>query len=189
MSSERPSGVGVEPTRSRPRFHPGYGVATDEEGMLSWSWATQRLAEALLYWMATVNPDGRPHARPVWGVFVGGELFLENGPSKTRRNLEVSPAIAVHVERGDDVVIVEGDAEQAFALPLPQAEKVAEAFGAKYGEKGYRPGPEQYQQADSGLYRIRPRVAFAWSNFVKDPTRWTFGGRAGIGASEERNNG
>ncbi len=142
--------------------------------MLTWSWAAQRLAEALLYWAATVNPNGRPHARPVWGVFVEGEIFLENGPSRTRRNLDRNPAVAVHVDRDDDVVIVEGDAEPAFALPREQAEQIARAFGAKYGDKGYRPDPEQYQQTDSGLYRIRPRVAFAWSNFARDPTRWTF---------------
>lgn len=177
MSSEGTSEVVADPKRSRPRFHPGFGVPTDDEGMLTWTWATERLTEALAYWIATVNPDGRPHARPVWGVFVDGELFVENGPSRTRRNLERSPAISVHVERGDAVVIVEGVAQPAFALPGPRAEKIAAAFGEKYGEKGYRPEPDQYQQEDSGLFRVRPRVVFAWSNFLKDPTRWTFEAR------------
>ncbi|MGH2458445.1 MAG: pyridoxamine 5'-phosphate oxidase family protein [Chloroflexota bacterium] len=174
MSGDVVSEARGEPKRSRPRFHAGYGVATDEAGMLTWSWAAQRLANALLYWAATVNPNGRPHARPIWGVFVEGELCLENGPSRTRRNLDLNPAIAVHVENGDDVVIVEGDAEPAFALPREAAERIAGAFGAKYGDKGYHPDPEQYQQTDSGLYRIQPRVAFAWSNFAQDPTRWVF---------------
>jgi hypothetical protein len=174
MSNETRAEATTEPQRGRPTFHPDYGVATDHEGMLTWEWVTRRLADGFLYWQTTVNPDGKPLARPVWGVFVDGNLYVENGPNRTRRNLDRDPTISVHVANGDDVVIVEGTAETAFALPLDQATAIARAFGAKYGTKGYTPEPAQYQQADSGLFRIRPRVILAWSDFAKDPTRWRF---------------
>ena len=59
-------------------------------------------------------------------------------------------------------------------MPARHRAKLSAAFGAKYGEKGYHPNAEQYQQADSGLYAVRPRVAFAWGDFVMDAARRTF---------------
>ena len=166
--------TGGDGRRTRPGFHPDYAVPTDDAGMHTWEWVTKRLADGFLYWQATVNLNGTPLSRPVWGVFVDGGLFVENGPNRTRRNINRDPTISVHVEHGDDVVIVEGTAETAFAMPREKAEAVATAFTAKYGAKDYRPEPEQYQAAESGLFWIRPRVVLAWSNFAKDPTRWTF---------------
>ncbi len=164
----------TQPRRSRPHI-PDYGIATDEEGMLTWEWAIEQLAGAALYWMATTRPDGRPHVKPVWGVVVDGRIYLETGPqTRGGRNLEANPAIAVHIERGDNVVIVEGMAEKAFALPSDLAARLAQAYGAKYGARGYQPTAEQYTRDQSGLYTVRPRVAFGFSDFVKDATRWTF---------------
>lgn len=180
MSDTGHPAVPTEPQRSRPSIHPSYGIPTDESGMLPWSWVTERLANEPLVWMSTTRPDGRPHVKPVWGVYVDEILYIETGPiSRGGRNLAKNPAIAVHVQRGEDVVIVEGDAEPAFALPRARAVQIAAAFDLKYGKSGYHPTPEQYERDGSGLYRVRPRVIFAWSDFLKDPTRWTFEGSGG----------
>ncbi|MEI6136703.1 MAG: pyridoxamine 5'-phosphate oxidase family protein [Chloroflexota bacterium] len=32
--------------------------------------ALARLRTAMNYWIATTRPDGRPHAAPVWGVWL-----------------------------------------------------------------------------------------------------------------------
>jgi nitroimidazol reductase NimA-like FMN-containing flavoprotein (pyridoxamine 5'-phosphate oxidase superfamily) len=173
MSDASPE-PGLQPRRSRPSI-PGYGLPTDEEGMLSWDWAIEQIAQSQLYWMSTTRPDGRPHAKPVWGVVMDGTIYLETGPdSRGGRNLAANPAIVVHFENGDAAFIVEGTAEKAFALPRKDAERMAQVYGAKYGAKGYQPTPEQYMAPESGLYRIRPRVAFGFVNFVTDATRWTF---------------
>ena len=56
----------TQPKASRPHM-PGYGIldANSGKGLLPWSWATERLAKARNYWVATTRPDGNPHAMPV----------------------------------------------------------------------------------------------------------------------------
>ncbi|UQT57067.1 pyridoxamine 5'-phosphate oxidase family protein [Streptomyces durmitorensis] len=43
--------------------------------LLPWAWAAQRLTAARTYWIATTRPDGRPHTRPVWGVWLEDGLW------------------------------------------------------------------------------------------------------------------
>ena len=159
-----------EPTRSRPRMPKDYGVPAEEAGMIDWSHATEILAAATMYWVCSVRPDGRPHAVPVWGAYVDDVLYLETGGHDTRkaRNIDANPSVVVHVERGDDVVIVEGTAARPTHLDPETFERVRASFAAKY--KGYR--PETYT---AGTHVVAPRVAFAWNEFPKTPTRWTFG--------------
>ncbi|MDQ6675132.1 MAG: pyridoxamine 5'-phosphate oxidase family protein [Chloroflexota bacterium] len=106
---------GIEPVRSRPVLPKGYGVPEAEEGMQTWSWAVERLESALNYWFSTTRPDGRPHAMPAWAVWVDHALYFDGSPETRRsRNLAVNPAIAVHLESGDQVVILEGEALKAL---------------------------------------------------------------------------
>ncbi len=55
-----------DPKSSRPHM-PGYGLldAAQGTGLLPWSWAVERLERSHDYWMATLRPDGRPHAVPI----------------------------------------------------------------------------------------------------------------------------
>lgn len=54
--------------------------------LLPWSWATERLVAARNYWIATTRANGRPHCRPVWGVwFEGVGLYFSTG-SLARHN-------------------------------------------------------------------------------------------------------
>jgi nitroimidazol reductase NimA-like FMN-containing flavoprotein (pyridoxamine 5'-phosphate oxidase superfamily) len=158
------------PERSRPHMPKDYGVPGEDEGMLDWSHATEVLAGATMYWVCSVRPDGRPHAVPVWGAYVDDVLYLETGGHDTRkaRNIDANPQVVVHVERGADVVIVEGTAARPTHLDADTFERIRTAFAAKY--QGYR--PETYT---AGTHVVAPRVAFAWNEFPKTPTRWTFG--------------
>jgi nitroimidazol reductase NimA-like FMN-containing flavoprotein (pyridoxamine 5'-phosphate oxidase superfamily) len=142
--------------------------------LLPWSWAEERLAKAENYWFATVRPDGRPHAMPAWAVWIEGALYFEGSPETRRaRNIAGNPWVAVHLESGTEVVIIEGKAEAWPKPERPLAERLAQAFGTKYGERfDYHPEPDQWDEG--GLWRLQPSVAFGWSSFTKDPTRWRF---------------
>lgn len=148
---------------TRPHI-PQYGIPDHEEGLLPWSFVTERLAKARNYWVATTRPDGTPHAVPVWGVFVDGFQFFSGGMhTRWARNLSANPHVALHLESGDEVVIIEGRVELVSDPESPHAKPVDAAYVAKY-------------QMPHGLpiWKLHPRVAFAWSKFPDDTTRWVF---------------
>ena len=61
-----------------------------------------------------------------------------------------------------------------FATMRPDvAARLAAAFTAKFGAShDYRLGPTQWDQG--GLWLLRPHLAFAWREFPRSVTRWTF---------------
>ena len=164
-----------EPERSRPLMPNGYGVPEHDEGLLDWSWAVERLRAAKNYWFSTTRPDGRPHAMPAWAAWLDGALYFD-GSTETRRgrNLAANPAIVVHLESGDEVVILEGVTEYVGKPDTDLAERLAAALGRKYAPT-YQPGPDTWDEG--GLWVLRPMVAFGWSEFPQNVTRWRFGGR------------
>jgi nitroimidazol reductase NimA-like FMN-containing flavoprotein (pyridoxamine 5'-phosphate oxidase superfamily) len=152
----------------------GYGVPESDEGMVPWSWAVEQLQAARNYWFCTTRPDGRPHAVPAWAVWVDDALYFDGSPETRRaRNLAQQPALTVHLESGDQVVILEGEACEAGRPDRALAERLVAAFVQKYGASdGYRPSPDQWDEG--GLWVMRPRVAFGWTEFPKALTRWRF---------------
>lgn len=169
-----PADIPLEPRPSRPQMPRDYGVPEDAASMVPWTWAAERLERARNYWFSTTRPDGRPHAMPAWAVWLDGALYFEGSPQTRRaRNLAQNPALAVHLESGDEVVILEGEAHPAGKPHRPLAERLAAAFTAKYAEThDYRPEPTQWDEG--GLWVMRPRVAFGWSTFPGTVTRWHF---------------
>jgi len=158
------------PKASRPHM-PGYGIPKDKKGLLPWSHVTERMAEAQNYWVCTVSPDGRPHATPVWGLWVDDRLYFGGSPNTRRnRNLAENPAVCVHLESGSDVIIVHGDAQELRAPDQSLVTRLIEVSKSKYG---YAPKPEDYDQTP-GTYVLRPRWALAWKEGLKDATRWNF---------------
>src|SRR4051794_20953288 len=110
MTSSSPA---PEPRRSRPQLPAGYGVPATDEGMLDWAWAVEQLSSARNYWFCTTRPDGRPHTMPAWAVWLDGALYFDGSPETRRsRNLAHNSAIAVHLESGDQVVVLEGAARE-----------------------------------------------------------------------------
>jgi Pyridoxamine 5'-phosphate oxidase len=168
MAHTKPAPVaGGSPTASRPRLPKEYGVSSGTKGLLPWSHVTDRMTRAQHYWIATVSPDGRPHATPVDGVWLDDRLYFGGSPQTRRqRNLAHNAAVCVHLESGSDVVILHGDAHPERP-DRPLAVRLAGASAQKYG---YSQTPEQYEQSD--VHVFRPRVAFAWTHLPKDATRW-----------------
>jgi PPOX class probable F420-dependent enzyme len=156
-----------EPRAEAPRIPSTYGVPTDGSGseVLPWSWAVERLTEARNYWICTTRPDGRPHAAPVWGVWFADAVWFGTSPdSQKGRNLTRDPRVVIHLESGDETVILEGEIELSRDADL--LKQYADAYEEKYA---YRP-PE------AGAFVLRPRVAQTWTekDFPRNATRWVF---------------
>lgn len=146
---------------------PGYGLAAADAGagLLPWSWAEDRLRSSHAYWLATVCPDGRPHAMPVWGVWHDGRLvFSTGGRSRKARNLAARARCTVTTGDPTEPVIVEGEAEA-----LGSGGAAGRTYAAKYGSMP----PDA---PASPLLAVRPRVVFGMveGSFTATATRWTF---------------
>lgn len=159
-----------EPTATAPLIPRSYGVAADGSGgrLRPWSDAVERLAAARNYWICTSRRDGRPHASPVWGLWLDDAVWFSTSRESLKgRNLARDPRAVVHLESGDDVVILEGEAEDV--RDLEARERFADAYEPNYG---FRPDPA----AGSAVYRLPPRVAQTWDerDYPSTATRWVF---------------
>ena len=164
------------PKATRPIMR-NYGISAGEEGMLSWEWVSGRMSESRNYWITTTRPDGRPHAAPVWGVWVDGTLYFGTSPtSRKARNLAHNPNVAVHLESGDEAVIIEGVAEDLTQTEPSLSERIIGAYAAKYEDS--ETGGEFHLESTEGLKFVRAVVVFAWleHDFPRTATRWVFEG-------------
>jgi nitroimidazol reductase NimA-like FMN-containing flavoprotein (pyridoxamine 5'-phosphate oxidase superfamily) len=158
------------PSISRPQMPASYGIdPAQRDHLLAWSWVEEQMRAARNYWVISVTPEGRPHAAPVWGVWHEGALYFGSDlEARKARNLAANPALTVHLESGDEVVILEGEAE------FVRDQAVLDAAGAAYAPK------YQMRVADvlaaGALIRLKPRRAMAWleKDFPNTATRWTF---------------
>lgn len=158
------------PKITRPHFPQGY--LENPKALLPWSHVVQRLTEAKHYWLCTVRPDGRPHAVPKWAVYVNDKLYFDGSPeTRHAQNIAQNPHVVVHLESGEDVVIVEGVAKESTRPTADLAAEIARAYTEKYAERGYAPEPDQWDQG--GLFEIELRTVIAWTQFTEDPTRFT----------------
>ena len=157
-----------EPTPGPPIVPEGYGdFGAGGAEKLPWSQVSELLERARNYWIATTRPDERPHAAPVWGVWLGGAFYFgTDRRSRKGRNLAANPEIVVHLESGDDVVILEGVAEEVTNPDPSFVARYADAVEAKY----------EWRPEEAGGYVLRQRVAYAWSKFPGDATRFHFDG-------------
>ena len=153
----------TEPVASRPHI-PGYGIPKSKKGLMRWEQVEERLAESKHYWFATTSPGGKPHVNAIWGVWVNHALYSGGGPEvRWAKNLTADPRIAVHLEDGEKVVIVEGTAARTSEEDDDEVKSVKAAYKEKYDFD--HPAP---------FWRITPTLAFAWTDFGKDATRFTF---------------
>jgi nitroimidazol reductase NimA-like FMN-containing flavoprotein (pyridoxamine 5'-phosphate oxidase superfamily) len=161
----------AEPVISRPQFPDGY--LENPKMLLTWQHVERKLIDAKNYWLCTVRPDRRPHAIPLWGVWMKGIFFFDGSPqTRHSRNISRNPAVALHLESGDEVVILEGACQMLFKPDEEIAETVARAYRDKYSVFGYAPQAEQWDEG--GLFEVIPEKVLAWTNFIVDPTRFTF---------------
>ncbi len=155
----------VTPTPERPDIDPGYGIGDPQYPFtpIEWDDVTRRLAESRNYWVATTRPSGRAHSVPVWGIWFEEAFWFFTGPeSLTGRNLQRNPASEVHLESGDDVVMLFGQFETVNAN-----DNVSTEYQAKYGLVG---------DGSETAFRLRLSKVLAWRehDFPSSATRWRF---------------
>jgi len=99
-----------EPTRP---FIPGYNISDKKEGMVNWETVNLWMGESKNYWLSTTRSDYKPHARPIWGIWLDDFFYFGGGSeTKTVKNLQDSNHISVHTESGQNAVIIEGYVER-----------------------------------------------------------------------------
>ena len=164
-----------EPEARRPEPAAYYMPATEGSGLLPWTRLIERMETAQNYWVGTTRPDGRPHVMPVWGVWIEATFYFSTSPrSRKARNLAENPQVVVHLESGDDVVVIEGTAEDVSDPSL--LKRFADAYNPKYD---WNFSVDELQRG--GVYAVTPRVAFSWldsrgEGFSGTATRWRLGG-------------
>jgi hypothetical protein len=111
---------------------------------------------------------------PIWGAWVDDRWYVEGGPTRWQRNLRANPQLAVKVEFGKEVVIVEGTAREIVAPEPALASRILAGYAKYHAAEGYDADVANW--AEGGLWELRPVKAFAWSIFPDDMTRFRFGG-------------
>ncbi len=157
------------PKVTRPSFPKGYVDHPISE--VSWEYVEKRLIEAINYWLCSVRPDGRPHVIPRWGAYLDGRFYYDGSP-ETRHALNIlqNPQVSLHLESGNDVVIMEGTSQPAGKPDPDLARRLSRAYCAKYASDGYAPTPTQWDEG--GLYIFTPRQCLAWTKFFENPTKF-----------------
>jgi nitroimidazol reductase NimA-like FMN-containing flavoprotein (pyridoxamine 5'-phosphate oxidase superfamily) len=134
------------------------------------------MTRARNYWVATTKPSGAPHVMPVWGVWVDDAFYFGTGRESVKgRNLRRDARASVHLESGDEAVIMEGtlvEVTDAKAL-----RRYSDACEAKYAFQPVPPAaeaPPDLAESEDVTYVLVPQVVFAWAehNFPESATRW-----------------
>lgn len=155
---------------AEPVTHPSFLLGPET---LPWTEVEARLAEARNYWVASVRRDGRPHTRPVWGMWFEDRLVLSIGGGYwMERNLAAHPDVSVHLEEAEGLVaIVEGTAHAVDDIAWKQ--RAIDGYNEKYSWfKGLN-----YTVETDGTIEVRPARVYAWKNggeTIGYGTRFTF---------------
>ena len=150
----------------RPDMPADYSPKDAKPQFVPWAFAEQRLSKSHNYWICSARPDRRPHSAPVWGIWLNGAFYFSTDPaSRKGRNLAANPAVSVHVESGDELVILEGHVE---AVKLDK--KIDAAYARKY---------KMHLMGFPGaivIFRLKPKTVLAWreKDFGTSATKWKF---------------
>jgi PPOX class probable F420-dependent enzyme len=127
--------------------------------------ALGRLATDRIGWLATVDPDGQPHASPIWFLWENGEVLIYSWDRAPRNgNIEANARVSFNVHtdaEGGDVVTMVGTARIDGDAPAADQHPV---YIAKYADMiaGYGWTPAWF----AGKYSVPIRIT---------PTRWRLG--------------
>ncbi len=158
------------PTPGRPAMPEGYGLAAAEKfEPISWEWVEEQLSSARNYWVATTRKSGAPHVAPVWGLWLDGRMmFATDAKSAKAKNAVRNPACSVHLESGDEVLILNGSLERVTDAGL--LEQFNSAYDMKYGLN-----PESGSD-EAPVFALNADAVLAWleTDFPNTATRWKF---------------
>lgn len=118
------------------------------------------------YWLATVGPDGRPHATAVGAMWLDDRVYFVSGPgTRKSRNLAADPRCTITVSLDDIDLVMEGSARRvtdpatldklagSYRAQGWPAEVSGDAFTAPYSAPSAGPPPWY-------LYEVVPVTAF-----------------------------
>ncbi len=146
---------------SRPHI-PEYGISEGVEGLVDWNTVNLWLEESKNYWISTTRPDSKPHARPIWGIWLDN-FFYFGGGSKTitSKNLILNNDTIIHTESGENVVIIEGYAEKFIDENLEKI--LGQKYEARYSN--FHPPP---------FWRVVPKIVYCWkmADYTTSPTKF-----------------
>jgi general stress protein 26 len=157
-----------------------YGVPTDPAGALPWGWAEERLVRNRNYWVVTASASGRPHALPVWGVWLTDteRFWFSCSPgARKARNIAENPQCVVAVDDTIECVSVEG---RARIVDPTGAGSVADPAVAAYVQK-YWEDPSVHAEMEAflrshAIIEFTPERAFGIIErdveFAQRATRW-----------------
>ena len=143
-----------EPTTVLGPFSSEDAVATP------WSRAREDLRGALLYWLSTVRPDGRPHVTPLLAIWLDGAMYFCTGPDERKaRNLAANAHCVLTTGRNgiDDGVDLVVEGEAVVVRDSAERHGVADAFELKYGSRFTAPEGTWFGLGDAPRWRC-PRV-------------------------------
>lgn len=144
------------PRRVKPKFPEEWHVPNDPKMWITWEHANDKLALETVYWVSTASRLGQPHAAPVWGIWKENRFYFETDPKSVKgRNLLDNQSLIVHVQDGNDTVILEGKARKEN-----RPKKLLELKN-DYTAK-YQYTPDWSKQRVQIVFRVEPRIAHAW---------------------------
>jgi hypothetical protein len=168
----------MSPRVERPNMA-DYGVPSEQDGALPWSWAEVRLDRCRNFWLATVDPAGAPHSMPVWGVWGAPQeqFFFSCAPTALKvRNLVANAQVVVAIDDTVECVSMEGIATRL--QPGLAAGAWIEAFVTKYEADPVKAADMAEFLAANAMFVVSPRKAFGIiereDEFGPKATRWVW---------------
>jgi nitroimidazol reductase NimA-like FMN-containing flavoprotein (pyridoxamine 5'-phosphate oxidase superfamily) len=155
-----------------------YGVPDDLDGALPWSWADTRLSSSRNFWVVTASSDARPHAMPVWGVWLSTLVrfaFSCAPQSRKARNLRTNPQIVVMVDDTVECVSLEGRARE---IAGDEVDVFVDAYARKYETEPDKQTALAAFMRENSIFEVTPERAFGIiereDEFSKCATRWVW---------------
>jgi nitroimidazol reductase NimA-like FMN-containing flavoprotein (pyridoxamine 5'-phosphate oxidase superfamily) len=144
------------PRRVRPKFPEKWHVPNDPKLWITWEHANDKLARETVYWVSTASHLGRPHAAPVWGIWKQNRFYFETALNSVKgRNLSSNQSVVVHVQDGNDTVILEGTTRR---------EKRTETLNQLRKDylRKYQYTPDWSNEQEQIVFMVEPKIIHAW---------------------------
>jgi general stress protein 26 len=157
-----------------------YGVPADAADALPWTWAEERLLSNKNYWVVTASASARPHAMPVWGVWLADtqRFWFSCSPNARKaRNIAENPQCVVTVDDTVECISVEGRASVADQVRDADAidHVVADYLTKYWDDPAVHPEMAAFLRSHA-IIEVTPERAFGIiereEEFAQRATRW-----------------